>query len=518
MKYLLAMACCLPLFVSACGSSSLPTRPIRHSYADLQWGVVTLSNEPTLDPALASDATSITLDSLVYGGLVRLDKRLQVQPDGAARWTISRDGRSYIFYLRRDLRFSDGTEVTASDFVHALQRALGPDGAAGAASFYLASIARQHATAGTSPVVSALNAHTVSIRLAHPSAHFLTQLAFPASYVPEFSVMNRYASSWTDHAAGFGPYRVQEWNHTRSLRLVRNPYYWRGLPTFKRITVHFYAQNAALAAYRGGSLDVVSGLPAAQMPAGILSGERHVPALALDYLAFNTRRLPFFRLNARRAFAAVWLPRFVRQALQASAFSSTSFLPSAFGISVPRWTPDKPPATYLARARYPHARNFPTLVLAAPPDPAVGKLARELAAAWHARLGVQITVRQLDPSIYDGVLASHSFDLALVRWGAEYADPQDFLGTQLGSSRDNLTGWTARQYDADIALADSYSPTDPRRLVLFRRAASLAARKLPLLPLDEPAQTALIRSELFGVSITPLGTIAGDWAHLNQRF
>jgi hypothetical protein len=64
----------------------------------------------------------------------------------------------------------------------------------------------------------------------------------------------------------------------------------------------------------------------------------------------------------------------------------------------------------------------------------------------------------------------------------------------------------------DIEIADSYHPADGRRTALFRDAALTAERKLPLLPLDEPAVTAVIRPGLRGVSVTPLGTITGDWA------
>jgi ABC-type oligopeptide transport system substrate-binding subunit len=109
------------------------------------------------------------------------------------------------------------------------------------------------------------------------------------------------------------------------------------------------------------------------------------------------------------------------------------------------------------------------------------------------------------------VLNARAFDLAIVRWGADYPDPQNFLATQLGSSTDNITGWVRTKYDKVVTLADSYRPTDPRRIALFRQAADLAALKLAILPLDEPAQSALISPDLANVELTPLGTITGVW-------
>ena len=509
----------LALVVAGCASSASSAHRARPTV--LRWGLVGLTDVPTLDPALASDPTSISLSSLIYGGLVRLDGRLRVRPDGAKRWTISRDGRDYTFYLRHNLRFPDGKTVTASDFAAALRRSLGPDGSLGTASPYLDLIARPaskaHA-AGSAPAVRVVNATTLRISLIRPAAHFLAELAFPASYVPELGLIAEYGSHWTDHAAGFGPFSVLTWRHSRYLILQRNPYYYGSKPALKRIVLRYYAQSAsAITGYQAGGLDLVSGWQAGETVSPKPAGIRRVPALALDYLAFNTARLPFYRLHARQAFATVWTPRLAVQTMGDAAFPATGFLPTAFGVQVPLWHATGRGQTYLAQARYASGKHFPSIALVVPQDPRVDALARALQSAWRAALGLNLIVRQLNPSDYSRILDAHAFDVAIVRWGADYADPQDFLGTQLGSSPDNVTGWTRRAYDAAIRLADSYAPIDPRRTTLFQQAAQLAVRKVPILPLDEPAQTAVISPDLTNVEITPLGTISGDWARVHFR-
>ncbi len=100
--------------------------------------------------------------------------------------------------------------------------------------------------------------------------------------------------------------------------------------------------------------------------------------------------------------------------------------------------------------------------------------------------------------------------MAIVRWGADYPDPQDFLGTQLGSSTDNVTGWHTSRFDRIVALADGYNPADPRRTKLLVKAANLAGRKIPIFPLDVPAQTAFLRPDLSGLRLTGLGTLNLD--------
>lgn len=501
---LVSVICLFGLLLAGCGSSATAT-PQHHRVDALRWGLVGASDLPTLDPALASDANSISVASLVYGGLVRLDGRLQVQPDGASHWKVGDGGRVYTFFLRKNLRFADGRRVTASDFAFALRRALGPGASAGTGVFYLGAIARDG--------IAARNLGTLRITLARPSAHFLAELAFPASFVPDPAVIQRYGAVWTDHATGFGPYVVRFWRHSRSLTLAPNPFYYGGRPKLRSIVLRFYDGTAsATAAYAHGQLDMVSGFQPGEAVSATVPGVHRVPALALDYLAFNTRRFPFHHLNARRAFVAAWSRAAGQPSVGQGAFQSRTFLPSAFGLQTPTWRPTAKPPAFLKAAHYGAKHPFPPVDLVMLRDPHVYALAQNLVKQWHDSLGVDVTVRQFNLSDYLVLLNRRLFDMALVRWGGDYPDPQDFLGTQLGASPDNVTGWVGRSYDKTVGQADSYAPTDPRRAELFQRASHIAAVKVPVLPLDEPAQTALLVSGLSGVQLTSLGTMTADWS------
>ena len=64
---------------------------------------------------------------LIFAGLIRLDEKLEVQPDAASSWQVSADGTTYTFTIRDGLVFADGAQVTAGDFVYSINRALSPD-------------------------------------------------------------------------------------------------------------------------------------------------------------------------------------------------------------------------------------------------------------------------------------------------------------------------------------------------------------------------------------------------------
>ncbi|HZS93534.1 MAG TPA: peptide ABC transporter substrate-binding protein [Chloroflexota bacterium] len=492
----------LVLILAGCASTAAQ-RP--HPQV-LNWGIAGEVDVPTLDPALVSDPTSISVASLVYGGLVGLDSRLQVVPDGASRWQVSPNGRVYTFFIRHHLRFANGRPVTASDFAAALERALGPEGASGTGTFYL-NLIRGASTGRPSRGIQVVNRMTLRITLVHPASHFLVELAFPASYVPEPTLLKNPGSGWTDHAAGFGPYQVSQWQHSKVLVLRPNPYYYAGRPRLHRIRITFYQQPGdAIAAYRQGKLDLVSGLqPGTTLPA--TPGLQRVPALALDYIAFNTARAPFSRIEARRAFASVDTTRLAAQTMGRSAFPTGNLVPNSWNIKAQA---ERVPAS--GRALLAHVPNAGRLLIfVAPRDPQITRLAHALVQAWQAALGVHIVYRPLNASNYEFVLNKHAFDLALVRWGGDYSDPQDFLGTQLGASPDNITSWSAHHFDHLVAEADTLPAASPRRTTLYREAAAEASRRLPILPADQPAQVALIAPGLKGVSLTPLGTISAVW-------
>lgn len=496
------------LILALAGCASAPAAAPKQAGV-LQWGVVGESDVPTLDPALASDPLSLSLTSMIYGGLVRLDQQLRVQPDGAARWTISPDGRTYTFYLRSNLGCPDGRRITAPDFVASLQRALSLDGST--TPYYLSLIATQHHRRA----IAAVGRHVVRITLTHPAGQFLAELAFPASDVPDPALFRRYGSTWTDHAAGFGPFYVTTWRHNRYVTLAPNPHYYGHRPSLRRIVVRFYPQSSiALSAYRQGHLDLVSGFPAGSSAGADPAGLTRVPGLALDYLAFNTTRLPFHHLNARRAFASLVSTRLDARAMGSTAFPARHCLASGFALSCPLWHGTKPASAYLRAAGYPDGRGFPPVSLVIPRDPQLKALALSLARRWSAALHITAHVQPLNLSNYAAVLNSRTFGLAIVRWGADYPDAQDFLGTQLGASGDNVTGWSSRRYERLIQQAQAAPPTDSQRTTLLRQAALLETAKVVLIPLDEPALTLITRPGLRGIALTPLGTLCGRWARV----
>jgi len=81
---------------------------------------------PTLDWSLATDNVSIRVIENLMEGLAQYDENLQPIPAIAQNWEVSSDGRRYLFYLRQDVFWTDGVQLTAHDFEYAWKRLLNP--------------------------------------------------------------------------------------------------------------------------------------------------------------------------------------------------------------------------------------------------------------------------------------------------------------------------------------------------------------------------------------------------------
>ena len=148
----------------------------------LRWSVEGLSDLTSLDPAKPGDAPNNTVIGLIFSGLVRLDDKLEVQPDGASDWKVSDDRKTYTFTIRDGLKFGDGTPVTAGDFVYSINRALAPDTAAfGASSHFGHIVGAQDVIDGKTKQVAgvkALDDKSLQITLDAPIAYFLALLTY----------------------------------------------------------------------------------------------------------------------------------------------------------------------------------------------------------------------------------------------------------------------------------------------------------------------------------------------------
>lgn len=247
---------------------------------------------PHLDPTTSpTEATAAVVHVNVFEGLTRIDQHGVAQPGLAERWHVSSDGLTYTFYLRRDVRFHDGTPFNAEVAAFSLRRIIADE-----------STTSQHSQFRHLERIEPVTALILRIELTHPDGALLFKLGLGAA------AMVAPASAATNHITpvGTGPFRFVRWEPGKGVELQRFEGYW-GRPAGMRTVVFRFISNplAALSDLNIGDINAATRLPQQLDLRGFAdSGQFRIGSVATEgevIMAFNHARKPFGDLRVRRA-------------------------------------------------------------------------------------------------------------------------------------------------------------------------------------------------------------------------
>jgi ABC-type transport system substrate-binding protein len=501
----------------------------------LRWSLEGINELPALDPPLAGASQSVGVISLVFEGLVRLDSGLNIAPAGAESWDVKDGGKTFIFHIRKDLKFANGDAVTAEDFSYSLNRAFGKDFANGNAGYYLSNIVGAtdvtEGKAATISGVKVIDPATLEIDLSNPSVYFLYQLTFPASFVVSKKAVDANPKAWTDTAFGTGPFLVKEWKHNQSITLIPNPNYWLGKPALERIELPFIEDPAtALKLYQTGQLDIMGSynFPLDQLSSVTGKPDFHqVNQFFVTYIGFNDVKSPFKDVRVRQAFAkAADKDTLINKVLEGSVVRADTIIPPG----MPGYNADAAKIQalnvadakkLLADAGFPDGKGFPKVALAINnQDPTYAKIAAALQQMWKENLGVTVDVNTEELAKFNDDLTATAnkpddaaaFSFYISVWGADYPDPQNFVSQQLRTDVGNNNGhYSNADFDKKVDEAD-VETDQAKRLKLYQDAEQIALSEVGWLPLFYGKANLLIRSTVSGIVVTPQGLLPKvDW-------
>jgi len=215
----------------------------------------------SLDPHRGEEVSGSNVQRDVYEGLISEAPNGDLIPGVAESWTISPDGKTYVFNLRHDARWSNADPVTANDFAFALRRGVDP-ATLSTYSYILSPIVNaDDIAAGHKPPselgVRVLDDYTLEITLANPTAYFLGLLTHSMGYPVHRASLEAYGDQFTrpGKLVGNGAFTLAEWVVQSHIKLVRNPNYWDNKNN-KIDEIWFYPtedQNAELQRYRAAA-------------------------------------------------------------------------------------------------------------------------------------------------------------------------------------------------------------------------------------------------------------------------
>lgn len=488
----------------------------------------------TLDPADAVDESALIITRHLYDGLTAFQPGTTlVQPALAESWTVSPDGLTWTFLLRRDVTFSDGTPLTAEaariNFQRWLQgtpparyvfwRALfgGFAGEADTEGEPLALIDTV-ATRGEATLVLTLN---------RPAASLPNTLAMPSFALVSPAALEA-AANLNAASAGTGPYVLAGWPQPDLVRLTRASSHWdparQDVPdelVFKIIP----DDTQRLLALQSGEIEGLAHLNPSDYEAATAGASTtrvdFDPALNVLYLGFNHARAPWQHLDCRLAVAyAVDKERYVQGHFPGDAEPAAAMQPLAvWGYSAPEqraYDPDE------ARTRWQACQALGTvpaeITLYVPPvtrpylpDPAGVGLAIQ---SDLAAVGISVTIASPDwqtawlPDVHAG-----RADLFLLGWTGVNGDPDSFLCPLFCGAEGAFNtgeGGVPLPPDAELAslLAEAHSVSNPdRRAELYAQAHARIYAMVPAVPLAHRQSAWAFRVNVQGNVPSPIESV-----------
>jgi len=473
----------------------------------------------TVDPAVAEDFPSVEVVRQLFSGLVDQSPDMDVIPDVARSWDVLDGGRTYVFHLRDDVRWSDGTQVTAGDFEYAWKRVLDPAFASpGAPALYDIKGARAYHRGEMSDPrsigVRAQDPLTLVVELEGPTSYLPHLMTHWVTYPVPVQIVEKHGEDWTEavNIVTNGPFKLSSWKRGESMALARYGGYHRGVSGNVQqadLTLNI-DPSVELRMYEADELDIgylweLSPLEmdsARQMHAGEYIS---APFLATWLVAFNVSRPPFDDARVRRAFVLA-----TDRDTLAGVDMREHFFPATGGV-IPPGMPGhsariglphdvEEARKLLAEAGYPEGHGLPEIVFLAPPSPAIQQAIEHLRVQWEEKLGVAMAVDARDWARYFDGHHKGEGDLFFNSFMARYPDPDHCLRLVSSGQR---AAWQNDAY-AELLERARRAMDQGTRITLYRQADRILIEEAPVIPIGYGRQHLLVKP---WVSLMPTSAI-----------
>jgi oligopeptide transport system substrate-binding protein len=474
----------------------------------------------TLDPALSSEMTSHDYIMQLFSGLVCFGDDLQPAPDIAQSWDISDDGMTYTFYLRQDVKFHDGRQLTAEDFKYSWERACAPETGSMTASTYLGDIvgAGEVLAGATSEIsgVKVIDDYTLEVTIDAPKSYFLSKLTYPTTFVVDRANVEE-GGEWWRHPNGTGPFRLEQWQESELFVLERNELYYGEVARVNEVVFHLWG-GVPINMYETGEIDVtdvyIYYIEKVTDEAGPFYLDLEVmPELSFHYIGFNTTEPPFDDVNIRQAFSqAIDKDKLVYLVFKDMVQRADGILPPG----MPGYNEELVGLDYdvdrakelIAASSYGDVSELPPITITTMGWG--GLISQELEALvyqWRENLGVEVGVRQLDPERFLYELMEEKDEMFYMGWIADYPHPQDFLDVLFHSGAEiNYGEYSNPEVDALLDSAGVEQDTE-LSLALYQQAEQKLVEEAACLPLYFGQSYILVKPYLEGYELNPLGFV-----------
>ena len=528
-----ALAIAGAMSLSGCGGSKSNTEPAADSTKAAENGdtkksgdgkkILTIQLGPdveSIDPALNSAVDGANYILYLSDNLLKIDKEGKVVPGLAEKYEISDDQLTWTFHLRDGLKWSDGSDFTAEDFVYSWQRMVDPNVAAPYAQTVLGMVegydeaigkpdAEGNTTIDPDPTklkVEAPDDKTLIVHMAKPTPYFDKLAAFVSLSPVKKDVVEANPDGWSIDPKTYistGPFKLTDWKPGSYLMFEKNENYWDAdsvkLDGIKCLLME--DQNAAFSAYESGDALMIKSIPTQEITTLKERADYYLdPILGTYYLDLNNTLDEFKDSRVREALSLALDRKYVSEVITSGTYTPASgfvsegvtdwdgtvwqdnITDSSAYINVEDHAGNLAKAKeILKEAGYENGVGLPEMVYSTNDASYHKKIAEYLQQAW-GELGLKVEVNIVEWKSFTPQRRSGNYQIARDGWVMDYNDPSNILELALTGNGNNNAKYSNPEFDA--LMEKAATEKDPQtRFGYFHQAEDLMMKDTAMVPL-----------------------------------
>ncbi len=492
-------------------------------------------NPESLDPALNTTIDGSNILITAFEGLLIMNEENEIVPGQAESYEVSPDGLTWTFHLREGLKWSDGSDLDANDFVYTYKRVADPNVAAPYSATAVGMIAGYDEAMETGNIdalqVEAPDPLTFVVHLSYPCSYFDKLAAFATLSPVQQETVEANGDAWATAPETYvsnGPYYMTEWIVGQQIVFSKNPNYQGGWDTSKIVsdTITFLLMEdstAAYTAYQTGQAQLIKDVPTEEIESLTKAedgGDFYVdPIMGTYYLSMNDSIEPFNDVNVRKALSLAIDRERVANTIMQGTYSPAYTLTGP-GITEPdgsaymdkcstEWIPSdyeeskRLAQEALAEAGYPGGEGFPTITYSTNDTGYHKAVAEYLQECYKEVLGIELNVEVVEWSSFTPLRRAGDYQMARNGWVYDYNDPSSMLELFMTGNGNNDGKYSNPEYDQlmeDTQIADA-----TLRFENLHAAEELLMSDYAMIPVAHYNDFWLQSSNLKGVWHSPYG-------------
>lgn len=446
-------------------------------------------NPESIDPALNSAVDGGNYILWNFDCLLNVDESGAIVPGQAEKWERSEDGLTWTFTLRDGLKWSDGSPLTANDFVYSWKRVANPKTAAPYGETVLGMV-KGYAEAAAGDIdalaVSAPDDKTFVVELAQPCNFFEKLAAFATLSPVQQATVEANNDAWATQPetyVGNGPLMVTEWVPSSHIVFSKNPNYWNAdavkLDSVKALLME--DPNASYSAYQTGEAMMIKDVPTEEIPSLEGNPDFYIETLlGTYYLSLNIPGVKeFSNPDVRKALSLAIDREYVANTLMQGTYTPASnfigtgvldhdgtfFMDNANGgkpyIDTSTFEANLEEAKELMKkAGFENGEGFPAISYTTNDSSYHKVVAEYLQQAWK-ELGITLNVDIVEWASFTPMRRGGEYETARNGWLFDYNDASNMLDLLYSTNGNNDGKYTNKEYDA--AMDAARKETDPAK-------------------------------------------------------